>query len=51
MTLPDPDLPMDFADASLLAAAERLGTRRIFTLDRDFHVYRFGDGKAVEVVP
>ena len=45
------DLPMDFADASVVAAAEQLGTRRVFTLDRDFHVYRFADGTAVEVVP
>ena len=45
------DLPMDFADASVVAAAERLGTRRVFTLDRDFYVYRFADSTAVEVVP
>jgi predicted nucleic acid-binding protein len=45
------DLPMDLADASLLAAAEQRGTRRVFTLDRDFRVYRFPDGAAVEVVP
>jgi predicted nucleic acid-binding protein len=45
------DLPMDLADASVVAAAEQLGTRRVFTLDRDFHVYRFADGTAVEVVP
>ena len=45
------DLPMDFADASVVAAAERLGTRQVFTLDRDFYVYRFADGSAVEVVP
>jgi predicted nucleic acid-binding protein len=45
------DLPMDLADASLIAAAERLGTRRVFTLDRDFRVYRFEDGSAVEVIP
>jgi predicted nucleic acid-binding protein len=45
------DLPMDFADASLVAAAERLGARRVFTLDRDFYVYRLADGSAVEVVP
>lgn len=45
------DLPMDFADASVVAAAERLGTRLIFTLDRDFHVYRFADGTAVTVFP
>jgi hypothetical protein len=45
------DLPMDLADASLVAAAEGLGARRVFTLDRDFHVYRFADGATVEVFP
>ncbi|HLV78819.1 MAG TPA: PIN domain-containing protein [Chthonomonadaceae bacterium] len=35
------DLPMDFADASLVAIAERLNLSRILTLDRDdFSVYR-----------
>ena len=35
------DHPMDLADASLLVAAERLDTRRVFTVDRrDFTVYR-----------
>jgi len=35
------DHPMDLADASLIAAAEALRTRRIFTLDRkDFQTYR-----------
>lgn len=39
------DLPMDFADASLIAAAEAIGTRRIFTLDhRDFSTYRVRRG-------
>lgn len=48
------DLPMDLADASLVAAAETLGTRKIFTLDaRDFGVYRIRRGHrnyAVEIV-
>ncbi|WP_152589806.1 type II toxin-antitoxin system VapC family toxin [Nostoc sphaeroides] len=35
------DIPMDLADASLVATAETLNQRRIFTLDRDFHIYRF----------
>ena len=30
------DSPMDLADASLVAAAERLSVRRVFTLDRHF---------------
>lgn len=44
------DQPMDLADASLIAAAERLGLRRIFTIDRDFHVYRLADDSALELV-
>lgn len=35
------ELPMDLADAALMAVAEREKIRRIFTLDRrDFAVYR-----------
>lgn len=35
------DLPMDLADAALVAVAEREKVRRIFTLDRrDFEIYR-----------
>jgi predicted nucleic acid-binding protein len=35
------DLPMDLADASLVAVAERDGVNRVFTLDgRDFGLYR-----------
>ncbi|MEW6169290.1 MAG: PIN domain-containing protein [Pseudomonadota bacterium] len=37
--------PMDLADASLVAAAERLGVQKIFTLDRkDFSTYRIRRG-------
>lgn len=39
------DHPMDLADASLVAAAEALGTRRLFTIDRrDFETYRVRRG-------
>jgi predicted nucleic acid-binding protein len=39
------DHPMDLADASLITAAERLGTRKVFTLDRrDFAAYRVRRG-------
>jgi len=35
------DLPMDLADAALVAVAERLKLARIFTVDRrDFELYR-----------
>lgn len=45
------DSPMDLADASLVAAAERLDVRRVFTLDRHFHAYRMNRGHAFDVVP
>jgi predicted nucleic acid-binding protein len=45
------DRPMDLADASLVAAAERLGARHIFTLDSDFHIYRLADGSVLDCVP
>jgi predicted nucleic acid-binding protein len=39
------DRPMDFADASLVTAAEALKLRKVFTLDRsDFDVYRVKRG-------
>ena len=39
------DHPMDLADASLIAAAETLGTVKIFTVDRnDFRTYRVRRG-------
>lgn len=44
------DLPMDLADASLVATAETLNQRRIFTLDRDFQVYRFRGKQLFEIV-
>ena len=34
------DLPMDFADATLVIAAEKTGIRKIISLDKDFDIYR-----------
>jgi hypothetical protein len=49
------DHPMDLADASLIVAAESLGTRRVFTIDRaDFRTYRIRRGHRhypVEILP
>jgi len=45
------DLPMDLADASLVAVAEVRGFTQIFTFDSDFRIYRLADGSALEVVP
>lgn len=43
------DRAMDFADASLVAAAEALGTVRVFTIDRrDFLVYRARIGRTLK---
>lgn len=44
------DVPMDLADASLVAIAENRSLRRVFSLDKDFFVYRLSDGSALEVV-
>ena len=45
------NVPMDLADASLVAVAERMSLDVVFTLDSDFYVYRRGDGQALQVVP
>jgi hypothetical protein len=46
------DLPMDFADASLVHIANREGIPDIFTLDkRDFGVYRLNRGQALNILP
>jgi uncharacterized protein len=45
------DTPMDCADASLVALAELQGLTTIFTLDRDFFVYRIHGKDPFEIVP
>lgn len=45
------DVPMDFADASLVAAAEALATNKILTSDSDFYVYRINGRKHFNIVP
>jgi len=34
------DIPMDFADATLMLAAEQRGIKEIISLDSDFYIYR-----------
>jgi predicted nucleic acid-binding protein len=34
------DLPMDFADATLVITAEKTGIKEIVSLDKDFDIYR-----------
>jgi uncharacterized protein len=45
------DIPMDLGDASLVVAAETLKQTVIFTLDRDFYIYRLPNNQAFQVVP
>lgn len=45
------DLPMDLGDASLVVAAESRQLTRVFTLDRDFRIYRIHDRTPFEIVP
>ena len=45
------DAPMDLADASLVAVAETLSLRTVFTIDRHFYAYRTADKQAFQVVP
>lgn len=46
------DLPMDFADATLVVLAEEIGTDLVFTTDRrDFGVYRIRGRGRFRIVP
>lgn len=46
------DLPMDYADATLVVLAEELGTNLVFTTDRrDFGVYRIRGKRRFEILP
>lgn len=46
------DLPMDYADATLVALAEDIGTDLVFTTDyRDFTVYRLAGRKEFTILP
>ena len=44
------DLPADFADASLVALAERLNVSRVASVDRDFAIYRLAGKRRLENV-
>jgi predicted nucleic acid-binding protein len=45
------DLPIDFADATLIVLAEELNTDRVFTFDGDFRIYRIRGRKNFRIVP
>ena len=45
------DVPMDFADATLVRIAERESILDMFTLDRDFTIYRACRGRRFSILP
>lgn len=46
------DLPMDFADATLVVLAEELGTDAVLTTDRrDFELYRIHGRRRFRILP
>ena len=45
------DTPMSLADSSLVVMAERLQLQTIFTLDRDFEVYRIDGRRPFSLLP
>jgi len=45
------DHPMDLADATLVAVAEALDQRTIFTLDEHFRTYRLRSRRYLKIVP
>ena len=45
------DVPMDFADAALVRIAEQKGALDVFTLDKDFVVYRAARGRHFTLIP
>ncbi len=42
------DRPMDFADATLVIAAEKTGIRHIISIDSDFYIYRLPGKVAIK---
>ena len=46
------NVPMDFADATLVVLGEELETDRVFTLDRrGFYTYRMHRNRAFQIIP
>jgi predicted nucleic acid-binding protein len=44
------DVPMDFADASLVYAAEKLKINEVVTIDKNFLIYRIGGRKKFKII-
>ena len=44
------NVPMDYADATLVVTADARKYKSIFTFDSDFRIYRLEDGSALEII-
>jgi uncharacterized protein len=44
------DLPMDYADATLVLVAEVRGSKGIVSFDADFSIFRLPDGSVFNVI-
>lgn len=44
------NVPMDLADASLVAVAESRAMQELFTIDSDFYIYRLANGSVLNVL-
>ena len=42
------DRPMDYADATLVIAAEKTGIRQIISIDSDFDIYRLSEKRPIK---
>ncbi|MEO0509289.1 MAG: pilus assembly protein [Verrucomicrobiota bacterium] len=42
------DLPMDFADATLMRIAERERISKVISIDHDFYIYRKNDRQSID---
>lgn len=45
------DMPLDMADASLISAAEQLGERQLFTIDRLLGAVKLAGGGFLKILP
>ncbi|MCX7688880.1 MAG: PIN domain-containing protein [Fimbriimonadales bacterium] len=45
------NVPMDYADATIVAAAESTGIRTLFTVDSEFYIYRIHDTETFQILP
>lgn len=45
------NVPMDYADATIVVVAESTGIRTLFTVDSEFYIYRIHDTEVFQIIP